>query len=429
MSVVDTIFKYTYACNGITTLFTIPFQYHATEDLTITLIDTINESETVLTAGIDFNWDGDILHPTGLTTAITYTSDFQLKLERTTQLTQEHDYIDNGEFLAEDHERAIDKPVMMIQELSAKHGDLRGEYDQFVIDTETTLEDHEERIEDLESQVTDIEQSLEDSGVLPDNVNQVFESYDDSGSNKARWSSPLEYVGFTERFSEIIDIKGIKPTLDYIMKMGYVAPNVSLTSNVSNALRERGDTITAMTLTAAITKTLESISEVRFYYDNSLVDTQTSGGGIPNGGSSTYAWSGSFSTTKSFKVEVDDTSVQAKPNKSATLTYSFVYPYYYGVGTAALGAGVSGLTKQIINEDTNATRSFTVNGSQKMYFAYPASYGNLQHIYDINNFDEIGSWTKTTSNITGLDGNPVSYNIYEKNAFAVAGTYSYRFQQ
>jgi hypothetical protein len=128
-------------------------------------------------------------------------------------------------------------------------------------------------------------------------------------------------------------------------------------------------------------------------------------------------------------VQVDDDSAEAKPSATSTRNFVFVYPYYYGVGAASLGTGVAGLTKQIIAETTNTVRNFTVNGSQKMYFAYPASYGTLSQILDINSFNTIADWTLTVANITGLDGNPVSYNIYEFNNFAVAGTFQYTFQQ
>ena len=67
-----------------------------------------------------------------------------------------------------------------------------------------------------------------------------------------------------------------------------------------------------MTLSAAVGKVLNDIAEVRFYQNPStLLDTQTSGPAIPNGGTNTYSWSGSFADTTSFRAEVDDISVQS----------------------------------------------------------------------------------------------------------------------
>ena len=104
-----------------------------------------------------------------------------------------------------------------------------------------------------------------------------------------------------------------------------------------------------------------------------------------------------------------------------------MYPYYVGAGAAGLGAGVSALTKRIINSTANRQELITVNGTQKMYFAYPSSYGALTSILDVNNFNTINDWTRTTVNITGLDGNSVSYYVYEFNNYALAGTYQYNF--
>ena len=244
------------------------------------------------------------------------------------------------------------------------------------------------------------------------------------------WTDPMVYEGYTERFGETVNLQGIKAVTDYIMDMGYAPPTVALSTNPNYAvIREKGDVISSVDLTANIVRVLNDIAEVRFYRGATLIDTQTSGGGIPAGGNSTFTDSNSFSDNRSYRVEVDDDSVQSKPSAQQTRSFVFVYPYYYGVGAAGLGAGVSALTKQIIQEATSAVRSFSPNGSQKMYFAYPASYGNLTSILDINSFNTIADWTKTTTNITGLDGNPVSYNIYEFNNFAVAGSYQYTFIQ
>ena len=121
--------------------------------------------------------------------------------------------------------------------------------------------------------------------------------------------------------------------------MGYAPPTINLLSSVANGLRERGDLITSMTLSGVVGKVLDDIAEVRFYDQSTstLLDTQTSGPAIPNGGTNTYNWTGSFGNNKTFRVEVDDVSAQPKPSRTATLTYSFVYPYYVGAGAAGLG--------------------------------------------------------------------------------------------
>lgn len=236
------------------------------------------------------------------------------------------------------------------------------------------------------------------------------------------------YNGFSLRFNEMFISTGLGDTLEKIIKLGYLAPTVSL-SGSSNILREKGTTVSGITLTANVTKKSDPISEVKFFLNPAtLLDTQTSGGAIPSGGSSSYTYATAFSDNRTFRVDVKDDGATGGPTTvSATTTYSFVYPYYYGVGASGLGASVSGLTKSVINSNANLTQNFSPNGTQKMYFAYPSSYGALTKIYDVNNFDTLLDWTRTTVNITGLDATAQSYYVYEFNNYAVSGTYPYRF--
>ncbi len=239
---------------------------------------------------------------------------------------------------------------------------------------------------------------------------------------EGRWV-PLIYRGFSGRYSQLVDLVGPKAIFDFIMDMGYSAPTVAFSATGSGALRERGDSVTSVDLALSFTKVSEDIEQVRFYYDGVLIHTDNTLN--PAADSVAHTWTGSFGTNKTFQAQVDD-ALNA-PAVTRNITFSFVYPYYRGVGAAGLGSGVSALTKEIIASNANLTRTFTPNGSQKLYFAYPASYGALTAIFDVNNFNTIADWTLTTTNITGLDGSPVSYRIYEFNNFAVAGSYDYRF--
>ena len=96
---------------------------------------------------------------------------------------------------------------------------------------------------------------------------------------------------------------------------------------------------------------------------------------------------------------------------------------------AGLGAAVAGLTKDITNNTSNYSRTIVSAGSQKLYIAYPASYGALTSILDANLFEVISTFTVTTANITGLDGNPVSYRIYESNNLVIAGSFAFQFKK
>lgn len=242
----------------------------------------------------------------------------------------------------------------------------------------------------------------------------------------------LALSGYSSRFSANFTINGIRDAIEQIMAFVYTAPGITLSASGSSTVREKGTVVAGTTLTAAITKRSNPIGEVRFYVSPStLLDTQTSGGGIPSGGNSTYVDSTNFSDTKAFFARVDDTLVgsdQTIGTQSNTVTFTFVYPYYSGVGAAGLTAAqVAALTKDVRVSTASLAKSFSPNGSQVLYFAYPASYGALTSILDVNNFNTIGDWTQRTEDITGLDGNPVSYYIYEFNNVPLAGTYQYTF--
>lgn len=420
MSMVNQNVKQTYACNGVVDSFAIPFAWYDIPQIIVHLIEVATGTRTLLVEGVDYTLDPSydpiiIVNPdpmapppipTVVTTTLVYSNLYQIEVSRATPLTQIISYINNSGFNAEDHEVGMNRIVMMVQELS--------DYVSMTF-----------------AELAELIDQLENSGaVLPAGGDEfsILEKASATPSD-GRWTNAIVYQGYSENYNEIVNLQGLKATLDYVMKMGYAPPTINLLSSVANGLRERGDLITSMTLSGVVGKVLDDIAEVRFYDQSTstLLDTQTSGPAIPNGGTNTYNWTGSFGNNKTFRVEVDDVSVQAKPSRTATLTYSFVYPYYVGAGAAGLGAGVSALTKRIINSTANRQELITVNGTQKMYFAYPSSYGALTSILDVNNFNTINDWTRTTVNITGLDGNSVSYYVYEFNNYALAGTYQYNF--
>lgn len=247
----------------------------------------------------------------------------------------------------------------------------------------------------------------------------------------ADWSAPAVFSGYSSRLGEFVNESGVIAALTKLFGISYTPPLISL-SGSSNVLREKGDTVSGITLTASLTKRSDPIAEVRFYRNPStLLDTQTSGGAIPNGGNSTYNYATPFSDTVTFRAEADDDGTSGGPTTvQATTTYNFVYPYYVGAGSPGLSAAsVAALTKRIIQDTANRTETIAASGGNVFYFAYPASYGALTSILDVNNFETIGDWTLRTENITGLDASAQSYRIYEFNNPVTAGSYQYTFKR
>lgn len=127
--------------------------------------------------------------------------------------------------------------------------------------------------------------------------------------------------------------------------------------------------------------------------------------------------------------------ISAQNSKSQTFQRDFTVvwysPFYYGEGAQSLTvAQIQALTKEIVGFG-NKTYGFAPSG-EVMYFAYPASYGDLTSILDENSFETINDWTKRTEDFTNnppnYEGTTVSYNIYEfDNVTSLAQDYQFIF--
>lgn len=234
------------------------------------------------------------------------------------------------------------------------------------------------------------------------------------------------FVGYSARFNENFSSDGLHDTLAKILNLQYAAPLISLSASPAQSVREKGVEITSVDLTANTTKRTDPITEVTFYRGAALIHTVPSPD--PDGATNEdYTDVFSFSDTISYSAKVSDDTTETTSN---IVTYTFVYPYYYGTGAPHLSAAdVADLTKDVITSNANLNKAFTTTNEQVYYFAYPASYGALTSILDENGFETIGDWTLRTENITGLNGTPVSYRIYEFNNPVVAGSTDYTFKR
>lgn len=235
--------------------------------------------------------------------------------------------------------------------------------------------------------------------------------------------------GYSSRFSQNIETNTLEETIAAILAITYTGPGVSLSASGSGTVREKGTAVTAVTLNATVTKRSDPIAAVRFYKGATLIHTVPTPN--PAGGVETYEWTGSFSDNESFSVQVDDDGTTGGPTTaSSTQNFVFVYPYFVGAGAAALAAAaVAALTKLTQASTATVNRTITAGAGEVFYFAYPASYGALTSILDVNGFETFPDWTLRTENITALDASSVSYRIYEFNNPVVAGDYYYSFRR
>lgn len=138
--------------------------------------------------------------------------------------------------------------------------------------------------------------------------------------------------------------------------------------------------------------------------------------GLP-ASSGTLTFASSISTTTNFTLTVSD----GVNTRTSTRTVSFVNAFRDGVDTpGASDSDIQAMTKRIVSKG-NYTRSFTTS-SQVQYYAYPASYGTLVSIRDVNNFETISDWLFRTGTIDG-----VTYNIYEFKNLNTVVNYNYTF--
>lgn len=219
------------------------------------------------------------------------------------------------------------------------------------------------------------------------------------------------------------------PITEMLNKILYpwVAPTVSasITTPGNGGTKEKGDTQHVTAIRVNVTKKSSNITKVEIFDGSSSLGSKTSG--VSNGGTFDFTVDVNVDTNKGFQAKVTDAA--GKVTTANTGSFSFVYPYYYGTvanAAAANEATIKGLTKQIVSKG-NKTYSYNLSNNCAC-FAYPAAYGDLKSIKDPNNFEVLGTFTKSTVQITGLDGTPQTYNVYVNEASTASGfafTFSY----
>lgn len=218
-----------------------------------------------------------------------------------------------------------------------------------------------------------------------------------------------EYIrdGYSARFSESVLVSNVADALDQIFNFIYVAPAVTLAASPTGTTKEYGDPINSILFTATTVKKSNPITAVEFYRGSTLRNTVASPN--PNGGAETFTETLQVSSTLTYYAKVGDGT---STTTSSGITYTFVYPFYYGVGAQGLTcAQVQALTKSVKTKSNTTVVTSPV--SQVYYFAYPASYGNLTSILDTNLFETISDYTKRTVSCTMLDSTTQTYYIYE----------------
>lgn len=122
MTVSSSLSTQTFSCNGSTTVFTCPFRVLESSEVRGYLITISTGASVELTNGSDFVVTGVGAANAVATTAVAYSSLYQLNFRRRTQRLQSTDYRTNDPFPAESHEIALDRLTHIAQEHDADIG-------------------------------------------------------------------------------------------------------------------------------------------------------------------------------------------------------------------------------------------------------------------------------------------------------------------
>lgn len=117
MTVSTTSSRVTYAGNGVTTNFAVPFYFLVAADLVV--IKTASDgSQTPLVLNTDYTVSGaGVISGGSVTLAVAPATGYTVVIYRDPAVTQTTDYQPNDPFPAETHERALDKLTMITQRL------------------------------------------------------------------------------------------------------------------------------------------------------------------------------------------------------------------------------------------------------------------------------------------------------------------------
>lgn len=106
-----------YPGNGSTTAFTVPFPFQSSADLSVKLVDSLTLAETAWVITTDYTVTGG--DPTGtLTAVVAPASGKTLHIERVVSYAQSLDLTANDALPAESLEDALDRIVMMVQQIA-----------------------------------------------------------------------------------------------------------------------------------------------------------------------------------------------------------------------------------------------------------------------------------------------------------------------
>lgn len=198
----------------------------------------------------------------------------------------------------------------------------------------------------------------------------------------------------------------------------YVDPTISnISVTPSNTLLEKGNMFTMTQIQFKITTpSLQDTESIHYDFkmNGSIINTLDT-----NNRTVTISTNNLISNDSSITVEVID-NINQKQKSFSLISYKFIYPMYYGVinSNDTINETLIKSKTKLLQQKGTKTLKFTTN-NQKMIFAYPKEYGKLTSVYDVNNFNVIGTFTVQEVSIVGNDTNTTTYYVYTNDLSSV----------
>lgn len=160
-------------------------------------------------------------------------------------------------------------------------------------------------------------------------------------------------------------------------------------------------------------KNIETINSCKFTWSTSMIPKSISLTDCTVETSDTsYTYNKTISDTKTFTLSVTDSKNNVR---SSSITFTFVYPFYYGTFTNSLTEADIKNEVKLVEFKNNKTLTLTYN-DMKVFYAYPKAYGELKSIKDGNGFEYLNDFNKEEMNI-----NSIPYYVYKiKNKASVS---------
>lgn len=247
---------------------------------------------------------------------------------------------------------------------------------------------------------------------------------DESGAGQVDISSvDVAYIGDTLEKVTIFDENGVyvktfwKPKeIISSVRMNKIEEGIySLSQKVAD-LTFKPTSITSFKSNLSKTvyeKNIETINSCKFTWSTSMIPKSISLTDCTVETSDTsYTYNKTISDTKTFTLSVTDSKNNVR---SSSITFTFVYPFYYGTFTNSLTEADIKNEVKLVELKNNKTLTLTYN-DMKVFYAYPKAYGELKSIKDGNGFEYLNDFNKEEMNI-----NSIPYYVYKiKNKASVS---------